>query len=126
MMGKFTPTRPSDFFIGRMAEINRELNKLEGTNLRSPYLEAIQDINKLIRDNRNVSLYDGEVSFFGDIEPPVIQQEPRITTPNLSASSISPNIISAQGQNVNSTLPANFASLPTAERLKIIEEFFRK
>ena len=125
MMGKFTPTRPSDFFIGRMAEINRELNKLEGTNLRSPYLEAIQDINKLIRDNRNVSLYDGEVSFYGDIEPPVIEQEPRITTPNLSASSISPNIISAQGQNVSSTLPANFASLPTAERSKIIEEFFR-
>ena len=125
MMGKFTPTRPSDFFIGRMSEINRELNKLEGTNLRSPYLEAIQDINKLIRDNRNVSLYDGEVSFYGDIEPPVIEQEPRITTPNLSASSISPNIISAQGQNVSSTLPANFASLPTAERLKIIEEFFR-
>ena len=84
MMGKFTPTRPSDFFIGRMAEINRELNKLEGTNLRSPYLEAIQDINKLIRDNRNVSLYDGEVSFYGDIEPPVIEQEPRITTPNLN------------------------------------------
>ena len=125
MMGKFTPTRPSDFFIGRMSEINRELNKLEGTNLRSPYLEAIQDINKLIRDNRNVSLYDGEVSFYGDIEPPVIEQEPRITTPNLSASSISPNIISAQGQNVSSTLPANFASLPTAERSKIIEEFFR-
>ena len=125
MMGKFTPTRPSDFFIGRMAEINRELNKLEGTNLRSPYLEAIQDINKLIRDNRNVSLYDGEVSFYGDIEPPVIEQEPRITTPNLSASSISPNIISAQGQNVSSTLPVNFASLPTAERSKIIEEFFR-
>ena len=125
MRGKFTPTRPSDFFIGRMSEINRELNKLEGTNLRSPYLEAIQDINKLIRDNRNVSLYDGEVSFYGDIEPPVIEQEPRITTPNLSASSISPNIISAQGQNVSSTLPANFASLPTAERSKIIEEFFR-
>jgi len=125
MRGKFTPTRPSDFFIGRMSEINRELNKLEGTNLRSPYLEAIQDINKLIRDNRNVSLYDGEVSFYGDIKPPVIEQEPRITTPNLSASSISPNIISAQGQNVSSTLPANFASLPTAERSKIIEEFFR-
>ena len=126
MMGKFTPTRPSDFFIGRMSEINRELNKLEGTNLRSPYLEAIQDINKLIRDNRNVSLYDGEVSFYGDIEPPVIEQEPRITTPNLSASSISPNIISAQGQNVSSTASGYNASLPTAERNKIIEEFLRR
>ena len=109
-----------------MSEINRELNKLEGTNLRSPYLEAIQDINKLFLKNRNTSLYDGEVSFYGDIEPPVIEQEPRITTPNLSASSISPNIISAQGQNVSSTASANFASLPTAERNKIIEEFFRR
>ena len=125
MRGQFTPTRPSDFFVTRMAEINRELNKLEGTRLRSPYLEAIQDINKLIRENRNVSLSDGQVSFYEDgIKPPVIEQEPRITTPNLtSPASVNPAVV--QSQNVSSTLPANFASLPTAQRAKIIEDFLR-
>jgi len=125
MRGKFTPSRPNDFFITRIAEINRDLNKKEGVNLRNPYLEAISDLNNIVKDNRNTSLSDGEVRFFEDIQLPVVDQEPRITTPNLSASSVSPNIISAQGQNVSSTLPANFASLPTAERSKIIEEFFR-
>ena len=125
MRGKFTPTRPSDFFIKRLGEITRDLNRLEGTQVRNPYFEAISDINKIVSENRNTSLSDGEVKFFEDIQLPVVDQEPRITTPNLSASSISPNIISAQGQNVSSTLPANFASLPTAERSKIIEEFFR-
>ena len=125
MRGKFTPTRPSDFFIKRLGEITRDLNRLEGTQVRNPYFEAISDINKIVSENRNTSLSDGEVRFFEDIQLPVVDQEPRITTPNLSASSVSPNIISAQGQNVSSTLPANFASLPTAERSKIIEEFFR-
>jgi hypothetical protein len=46
-------------------------------------------------------------------------------TPPLNTSPVSPNIVNAQGQNVGSTLPANFASLPTADRAKIIEEFFR-
>ena len=48
-----------------------------------------------------------------------------IQTPPLNTSPVSPNIVNAQGKNVSSTLPANFASLPTADRAKIIEEFFR-
>ena len=125
MRGKFTPTRPSDFFIKRLGEITRDLNKLEGTQVRNPYFEAIKDINKIVADNRNTSLSDGEVKFFEDAESPVIQQESRIITPPLNTSPVSPNIVNAQGKNVSSTLPANFASLPTADRAKIIEEFFR-
>ncbi len=125
MRGKFTPTRPSDFFIKRLGEINRDLNKLTETQIRNPYFEAIKDINKIVAENRNTSLSDGEVKFFEDVESPVIQQEPRIITPSLNTSPVSPNIVNAQGKNVSSTLPANFASLPTADRAKIIEEFFR-
>ena len=116
--------RPSEFFIKRVGEITRDLNKLEGTQVRNPYFEAIKDINKIVAENRNTSLSDGEVKFFEDAEPPVIEQEPRITTPNLtSPASINTQVV--QSQNVGSTLPANFASLPTAQRAKIIEDFLR-
>jgi hypothetical protein len=125
MRGKFTPTRPSDFFINRLGEITRDLNKLEGIQVRNPYFEAIKDINKIVSENRNTSLSDGEVKFFEDAEQPVIEQGPRITTPPLNTSSVSPNIVNASGQNTSSTLPQNFANLPTAERAKIIEDFFR-
>ena len=64
MRGKFTPTRPSDFFIKRVSEINRELNKLEGTNLPSPYFEALPEINKIISDNRNLNFLEDEIKFF--------------------------------------------------------------
>ena len=120
MRGKFTPSRPNDFFVKRMAEINRDLNKLEGTNLPSPYLEAIQDINKLIRDNRNISLSDGEVSFFDSMEPQITGQESRITTPNLNVPS--GTIVTNQAQNVSSTLPPNFASLSTADKIKTLQD----
>ena len=56
-------------------------------------------------------------------EPQVTGQQTQITTPNLNVPS--GTIVTNQSQNVSSTLPANFASLPTAERSKIIEEFFR-
>ena len=64
MRGIFSPTRPSEFFITRTSEINRDLNKKEGVNIRNPYFEAISDINRIISENRNVSLSDGEVKFY--------------------------------------------------------------
>ena len=57
-------------------------------------------------------------------EPQITGQESRITTPNLtSPASVNPAVV--QSQNVSSTLPANFASLPTAQRAKLIEDFLR-
>jgi len=57
-------------------------------------------------------------------QPQVTGQEPRITTPNLtSPASVNPAVV--QSQNVSSTTPPNFASLPTADRAKIIEDFLR-
>ena len=122
MRGKFTPTRPSDFFIKRLGEINRDLNKLTETQMRNPYFEAISDINKIVADNRNTSLSDGEVKFFEDAESPVIEQEPRITTPPLNTVNINPNIVNAQSQNASLSLPANFASLSTADKLKTLND----
>ena len=82
MRGKFVPTRPSDFFIKRLSEINRDLNKKEGVQIRNPYLEALPEINKIISENRNLNLLDDNVKFFEDAEP-VAQQETSIQTPFL-------------------------------------------
>ena len=122
MRGKFTPTRPSDFFIRRTGEINRELNKLEGTNLPSPYFEALPEINKIISDNRNLNFLEDEIKFFEDPEPPITQQESRITTPQINTPPVNPNILATGAQNISSTLPANFANLSTADKLKALQD----
>ena len=122
MKGKFTPTRPSDFFIKRLSEINRDLNQKEGVQVPNPYLEALPELNKILLDNRNTNLLDDEIKFYEDPEPPVIQQEPRITAPPLNTVNISPNVVGAQGQNVGLSLPPNFANLSTAEKLKTLSD----
>ena len=122
MKGKFTPTRPSDFFIKRLSEINRDLNQKEGVQIPNPYLEALPELNKILLDNRNTNLLDDEIKFYEDPEPPVIQQEPRITAPPLNTVNISPNVVGAQGQNVGLSLPPNFANLSTAEKLKTLSD----
>ena len=124
MRGKFVPTRPSDFFIKRLSEINRDLNKKEGVQIRNPYLEALPEINKIISDNRNLNLLDDNVKFFEDVEP-VAQQETSIQTPPVVTAPINPAVTNQASTQVGSTLPPNFASLPTAERNRIIEEFLR-
>ena len=122
MKGKFTPTRPSDFFIKRLSEINRDLNQKEGVQVPNPYLEALPELNKILLDNRNTNLLDDEIKFYEDPEPPVIQQEPRITAPPLNTVNISPNVVGAQGQNVGLSLPPNFANLSTAEKVKTLSD----
>ena len=48
MLGHYTPKRPSDFFVRRMAEINRDLNQKEGENIPNPYRIALPSINRII------------------------------------------------------------------------------
>jgi hypothetical protein len=112
MRGVYTPDRPSNFFVKRMAEITRDLNEKEGTNTPNPYLQTLPTITDIVNKNRNTDLISGKLNFPEIPQPPVIQQESRITTPPVNTSPVSPNIVNAQGKNVSSTLPANFASLP--------------
>jgi hypothetical protein len=126
LKGIYTPKQPSDFFEERMRKINRDLNEKEGLDVPNPYSIARPFIRKIIVENRRINLLDDNPVFpqFEIPEPQITDQESRITTPPLQPSSVDPNVV-AGAQNVSSTLPPNFASLPTAERAKIIEEFFR-
>ena len=128
MDGIFTPQEPTKFFKQRVAEINEELNRSEGRSLPNPYNQAERIIDKIINKNYKINLSD-ESKSLTDIDvpqPSIFQQESRITTPPVNTVNINPDIISKQGQNVGLSLPPNFASLPTAERDKIIEEFLRR
>ena len=55
-------------------------------------------------------------------QPSIFQQESRITTPPVNTVPISPQITSATNQNVGLSLPANFASLSTADKLKTLND----
>tara|TARA_B100000963_G_scaffold162382_1_gene141174 strand:- start:307 stop:4779 length:4473 start_codon:yes stop_codon:yes gene_type:complete len=119
--GVFTPERPGDFTIRTIGKNNRELNEKEGTDIPNPFYEAIPSITSFINSNRRISLEENSLNLM-DFEQPTLQQEPRITTPPLNTVNINPNIVNAQSQNVGSTLPANFASLPTEEKIKLLED----
>jgi len=125
LKGVYTPKEPSDFFIDRMRKINRDLNEKEGLDTPNPFTIARPFIRKIIVENRRTNLLEDNPVFpsFEIPEPQVTGQQTQITTPNLNVPS--GTIVTNESQNVSSTLPANFASLPTAERSKIIEEFFR-
>ena len=126
LRGVYTPKQPSNFFQERMRKINRDLNEKEGVETENPYMIASPFIRKIIAENRSINLLEDNPVFpsFEIPEPQITGQESRITTPNLtSPASVNPAVV--QSQNVSSTLPANFANLPTAQRAKIIEDFLR-
>ena len=122
MLGVYTPKRPTNFFIERTGEINRDLNRKEGNAVPNPYFKALPIINGIMNKNRRVDLLEGSLSM-SDLSFGMPKQEPRITTPNLNVPT--GTIVSSQPQNVVSTATGYNASLPTADRAKIIEEFFR-
>ena len=122
MLGVYTPKRPTNFFIERTGEINRDLNRKEGNAVPNPYFKALPVINGIMNKNRRVDLLEGNLGM-SDLSYGMPKQEPRITTPNLTSdASINTQVV--QSQNTGSTASRYNVNLPTAERAKLIEEFF--
>ena len=63
MLGVYTPKTPSEFFITRMGEINRDLNKKEGIRVPDPFYKALPSINQIINKNRRLNLLDDNINF---------------------------------------------------------------
>jgi hypothetical protein len=55
-------------------------------------------------------------------EPQITGQESRITTPQINTPPINTNILTTNTQNISSTLPANFANLSTADKIKTLQD----
>ena len=121
--GQYNPKRPSDFFKRRIAEITRNLNVETGESIANPYIEARPFINEIIRQNIRVDLLTGELNIPSFDEPEeAIDPLGTIPTPPLNTANINPNIINTQAQNAGLSLPANFANLSTADKLKTLND----
>ena len=107
MLGVYTPKRPSDFFVKRTGEINRDLNSKEGNNIPNPYIKALPALNRIINRNRRKDLL-GENLNMSDFIFNNIRQ-PRITTPNLNVPT--GTIITNQAATNVLTNPSRFAEL---------------
>ena len=62
MLGTYTPKSPSEFFVTRMGEINRDLNEKERINVPNPYYQVLPSILEIINKNRRISLLDDNIS----------------------------------------------------------------
>jgi len=119
--GVFTPKRPNKFNINRLSEINRDLNEKEGNSIPNPFYEAIPEITNFINSNRRISLEGDNLNltdFVSEPEAPSLN----IQTPPVVTAPINPNIINQVSAQAGSTLPPNFASLSTAEKLKALQD----
>jgi hypothetical protein len=123
MRGQYNPKRPSDFFQRRIAQINNDLNAETGEDVPNPYIEARPFLNEIRRQNIRVDLLTGELNI-PDFDEPEEAIDPlgTIPTPPLNTANINPNIINTQAQNAGLSLPANFASLSTADKLKTLND----
>ena len=101
--GVFTPERPGDFTIRTIGKNNRELNEKEGTDIPNPFYEAIPSITSFINSNRRISLEENSLNLV-DFEQPIIQQEPRITTPPVNTVPINSQVINATNQTPTKVL----------------------
>jgi hypothetical protein len=115
--GRYSPKRPSDFFVGRINQINRDLNEKEKVNLPNPYTEARPEINQFIIDNKRKNLLTDNL-VVPEIEPEIelLQPTTRIQTPPLQTGGLQPTVTTQQfGNNVDPvtglTFDQRFATL---------------
>jgi hypothetical protein len=122
MDGVFTPQEPTDFFKRRVAEINEDLNRQEGVSIPNPYNKAETIIDRLINKNVRINLGD-ESKSLSDIDLPKQSLfDTKIQTPPVVTAPIDPTITNQTSAQGGSTLPPNFASLSTAEKLKALQD----
>jgi hypothetical protein len=122
MLGVYTPKRPSDFFTTRMGEINRDLNKKEGTSIPNPYIQALPTLNGIINKNRRIDLIDGDLSMsdlmFESSTPQTLS--PMSNTNSVINSQITgaTPVLAASGKNQALTKP--FSQLSSIEKEQLL------
>ena len=122
MLGVYTPKRPSDFFITRMGEINRDLNKKEGTSVSNPYIKALPTLNGIINKNRRIDLIDGDLSMSNLMFE---RSTPQALSPMSNTNSVvrtnitsAEPVLAASGENQALTKP--FSQLSSIEKEQLL------
>ena len=62
LQGQYLPYTPSEFFVNKMAEINRELNAVEGVDIDNPYYDALPYILDINASNKKLNLLIDEIN----------------------------------------------------------------
>ena len=111
MLGVYTPKRPSDFFITRIGEINRDLNRKEGTSIPNPYIKALPTLNGIINKNRRVDLLEGSLGMsnlmFERSTPQTLSPMSNTNSVINSQITSAEPVLAASGQNQALTRPLN-------------------
>jgi hypothetical protein len=122
MLGVYTPKRPSDFFTTRMGEINRDLNKKEGTSIPNPYIQALPTLNGIINKNRRIDLIDGDLSMsdlmFESSTPQTLSPMSNTNSVINSQITSATPVLAASGQNQALTKP--FSQLSSIEKEQLL------
>jgi len=114
MFGTYTPKRPGDFFVTRMGEINRDLNKKEGNRVPNPYFQALPSINQIINKNRRINLLEGDISFSQlGAQLPQVRSAPVTQQTGINPTAINPNNFTQQANN-------NYSSLTSLEKDRLL------
>ena len=120
LRGRYTPEYPSDFFVDRIGEINREVNKAEGVNLPNPFPKALPYLRKIINTNRRLDL-ETDVFTMPEFDMPdstgVMEKKfDRLTSNIIPGGSPNANIIGSVNQASGTTIPYN--QMTTAQKLE--------
>ena len=114
MFGTYTPKRPGDFFVTRMGEINRDLNKKEGNRVPNPYFQALPSINQIINKNRRINLLEGDISFSQlGAQLPQVRSAPVTQQTGINPTAINPNNFTQQANN-------NYSNLTSLEKDRLL------
>ena len=95
LRGVYNPQYPSGFFIDKIGEINRELNRTERVSLPNPYFKALPFLSKVIRKNRRLSLKNDLFSM------PDMEMPDYTGTLGKKASRLTSNLMTPTPQNFN-------------------------
>jgi ferritin-like metal-binding protein YciE len=111
LRGDYTPEYPSKFFIERIGEINRDLNRREGVTLPNPYFKALPYLTKIIRDNRRLDLRDDLFTLpefdLPDYRGTLERRVDRLTSNIIPGGSPNASIIGSVNQASGTTIPYN-------------------
>ncbi len=131
LRGVYNPQYPSGFFIDKMGEINRELNRTEGVSLPNPYFKALPFISQVIRKNRRLSLKDDLFSM-PDMEMPdyrgtLSKKASRLTSNIMTPQPPNTGIVQAfnQGTGTNQVSPITGLTYVEDSLLKPWEKAYR-
>ena len=128
VQGRYMPYRPSEFFINRMAEINRELNEKEGVDISNPYYDALPFIADIEAQNRGLNLVIDELNLpKQDVPSPAgplqekaedLYSDISLSLGNNNTASIQPSAQVVNATNQGSGVTTPYAQMSTSQKIE--------